>query len=171
MTAAILLTCVIPSQSDELMQSYQKELAKVEQFLATADTIQTVVSDRAQASDGREALYPNDSSQAGRTRPPKQNPQTVKTQNLRGEDRKKVVSYFRTLTKPPIQGPAKCFFPRHSIFARKGSQRIDIQICYECCTMLINTSDTKFKAYLGINRDSRPAADKLFGYVSKNSKA
>ncbi len=82
-----------------------------------------------------------------------------------------MVTFFHSLTKPPIQGPAKCFFPRHSIFARKGTRRIDIQICYECVTMTVKSSDKKLNLYLGMNRDTRAAADKLFGYVSKNSKA
>lgn len=172
MINSLLLALTIQEATEDFSPEVRRELIKVEEFLSRADTIQTIVSDRAQGEDGKEELYGGSSAvAAGRVPPPKPQMQTVKTQNLRGQDREKVVSFFRSLTKAPIQGPAKCFFPRHSIFARKGASRMNVQICYECVAMTVKSSDKKINLYTGMNRNSRTMADKLFGYVSKNSKA
>jgi hypothetical protein len=171
MTASILFALGVQKTTEGYAPEVRRELIKVEEFLSKADTIQTIVSDRAQAEDGRELIVQTQSESAKKHAAFRRTPQTVKSKNLRGEDRKRVVSFFRLLTSSPVEGPAKCFFPRHSIFARKGNSRIDIQICYECVTMTVKSPENKLDLYLGMNRNSRATADKLFRYVSKNSKA
>ncbi len=171
MISAILLALVVQGTTEDYSREVRRQLLEVEEFLSEADTIQTIVSDRAQAEDGRELVLQTQSGSAKPHESVRRSPQTVKTQKLQGADRKKVASFFRLLTSSPIEGPAKCFFPRHSIFARKGASRVDIQICYECVTMTVKSANKKLNLYLGMNRNSRATADKFFGYNSKNSKA
>ena len=147
-------------------------LRQVEKFLVSADEITTIASDRVLSSDatvskarqkllsGRSLFASNKTQSTG-----------SRTAVLTGDDRKLAVVFFKALTKPPKHGPAKCFFPRHSIFARAKANWLEIQICYECETMSIASKDGKIKLYTGINRNSREQADKFFGYKSKNSKA
>lgn len=145
---------------------------KVEKFLATADEITTMAADRVLDSDPmtsatRSKLLAGKSLIGAQTREAKGS----RTAVLTGKDRKLAVDFFRALTKPPVVGPAKCFFPRHSIFARSKANWLDIQICYECSTIRIQSKDGSISGYTGLNRNSRSAADKFFGYNSKNSKA
>lgn len=148
------------------------ELQKVQRFLATADEITTMVADRVLTSDpataaARERLLAGKSLR-GVAKPQAKGSQTSV---LTGKHRGLASAYFKELTKPPKQGPAKCFFPRHSIFARTKPNWLEIQICYECVTMSVTSKDGTIKLYTGINRNSRAQADKFFGYNSKNSKA
>ena len=155
---------------------YSKEplntLRQVEKFLANADEITTMAADRVLTSDSatataRAKLLAGTSLTSAVTK----QSNGSRTAVLTGNDRKLAVEFFKSLTKLPIQGPAKCFFPRHSIFARSKANWLEIQICYECVTMRITSKDNSIKLYTGINRNSRDLADKFFGYKSKNSKA
>ena len=155
---------------------YSKEevaiLVKVERFLATCDDITTMAADRVLTSDPTTSATKVKLLAGGSlTRDRALQTKSSRVALLAGKDCKLAVDYFRALTKPPKQGPAKCFFPRHSMFARKGADWLDIQICYECVTMSITSKSGKIKLYTGINRNSRDLADTFFGYKSKNSKA
>lgn len=153
-------------------KSALKEFRKVEKFLATADEITTMAADRVLDSDPKTSAA-RSKLLAGKSLAGAQTGQSKgsRTSVLTGKDRNLAVDFFKALTKPPIFGPAKCFFPRHSIFARSKTNWLDIQICYECSTMRISSKDRSISMYTGMNRNSRTAADKFFGYNSKSSKA
>ena len=166
-----LLLAVAFAQDNEqgYSEAVKANLKRVESFLLTCDEITTSASHRVLESypeleANRKSLLTGQPIQATQSA-------QFKTQTLKGNDRTKAAAFFNELTKPPIQGPAKCFFPRHSIFATKQGTWIEIQICYECATLRVDSKDKSIRLYLGINPNSRKSADKFFGFVSNNSKA
>jgi hypothetical protein len=78
--------------------------------------------------------------------------------------RRQIVAAMKNAVRSSTESPAACFIPRHAIRTTKGSDVIDVVICFQChiYSMIYGQADGQTDAIRTISSSTQPLLDKLF---------